>query len=182
MRTAVFVGATLVLAWVSRGSLLRPRSHGFFRFLAGEGLGGLILINAPLWFQNSWVWHQLISWFLLIASLVPLTLGVRSLRSLGRPDPRQRLDAGLFAFERTTQLVQSGVYEYIRHPMYASLLLLNWGVFFKDPSLLGGVIAGAVTCCLLMTARMDEAECLQAFGKGYQMYMRHTKMFVPFLL
>ena len=48
----VFIIATALLVYVSRESLLRPRSHGFYRFLAWELMLGLFLLNAQAWIQN----------------------------------------------------------------------------------------------------------------------------------
>jgi protein-S-isoprenylcysteine O-methyltransferase Ste14 len=182
LRTAVFAGATLVLTWISRGGLLRPRSHGFYRFFAWEAILTLVLVNAPVWFEDPWTWHQIISWLLLIASLVPLTLGIRALKSRGQPDPTRRSEADLLAFERTTQLVSEGAYKYIRHPLYSSLLLLNWGVFFKAPFVWGALLAITATLFLVFTAKADEAECLRTFGAGYESYMKRTTMFIPYVI
>ena len=90
-------------------------------------------------------------------------------------------DNHLLTFEKTTALVTTGLYRYIRHPLYSSLLLLTWGVFFKIPAWSGGLLALAATLFLVATARADEAECIRFFGSSYQEYMKHTKMFVPFL-
>jgi protein-S-isoprenylcysteine O-methyltransferase Ste14 len=182
VKPVIFLAATLILAYMSRESLSRPRSHGFYRFFAWEAILALTLINAPIWLQNPLAWHQLLSWMLLIVSLVPLALGLHSLRSHGDADLRGRPQPQLFAFERTTQLVSTGVYEHIRHPLYCSLLLLTWGVFFKHPSLAGGLLAVAATGFLWFTAKMDEAECLQTFGEKYANYMQHTRMFIPHVL
>jgi len=84
--------------------------------------------------------------------------------------------------ENTTTLVRSGAYKYIRHPLYSSLLLFSWGVFFKDPSLLGGVLLLAISAFLIATARVEEVENLHKFGADYANYMKTTKMFIPFLL
>jgi protein-S-isoprenylcysteine O-methyltransferase Ste14 len=85
-------------------------------------------------------------------------------------------------FEETTTLVLRGAYKYIRHPLYASLLLLGWGTFFKGPSLLGGSLALVISSFLIATARAEEAENLGKFGSDYAHYMQSTKMFIPFLL
>jgi protein-S-isoprenylcysteine O-methyltransferase Ste14 len=74
------------------------------------------------------------------------------------------------------------IYHYIRHPLYASLLYLAWGIFFKSPSLLDGCIAVVATAFLYATARADENECLVKFGGEYAEYMKATKMFIPFIL
>jgi protein-S-isoprenylcysteine O-methyltransferase Ste14 len=83
--------------------------------------------------------------------------------------------------ESTTTLVMQGVYKYIRHPLYSSLLLFGWGVFFKAPSLLGGVLVVATSVFLIFTAGVEEVENLCKFGDDYATYMKTTKMFIPFL-
>ena len=50
----------------------------------------------------------------------------------------------------------SGIYRYIRHPLYSSLFLLTWGIFFKAPGWLGLVLALAASAFLVATARADE--------------------------
>lgn len=178
----IFGIGTLALIYISRTSLRDPRSHGFYRFFAWEAILALILLNIQNWFQNPFAWYQVISWMLLILSLLPLIFGVRSLRRRGAPDRRIRQEAELLAFERTTQLVTDGIYKYIRHPLYSSLLLLAWGTFFKIPSLLGELLAITSTLFLIITARIDEIECTHVFGADYREYMKRTKMFVPFVL
>jgi len=181
LRIAIFITCTLLLLYVSRASLLRPRSHGFFRFFAWEAIVGLLLLNAPLWFRRWLSWNQIISWLLLLVSFIPLGLGVGGLRGRGQADPKARRDSELLAFERTTKLVDVGVFQYIRHPMYCSLLLLTWGLFFKDPSPTGAALASAATLSLVLTAKADEAECIEAFGDEYKNYMQRTRMFIPYV-
>ena len=182
LRVVVFVAATLALLYVSRASLRRPQSHGFFRFFAWEAILGLVLMNAPVWFRRWLSWNQIVSWILLMASIVPLVLGVDGLRRRGQADPNARADAALLAFERTTRLVAVGVFRYIRHPMYSSLLLLTWGVYFKKPSAVATALACASTTALLLTVKADEAECLEAFGLQYRDYMNRTRMLIPYVL
>mgnify|MGYP006213225143 CR=1 FL=1 len=104
----------------------------------------------------------------------------RSDGSAGRPDAR-RDDAELFAFERTSQLVSSGIFRYIRHPLYCSLLLLAWGICWKQANGLTVGLALFASLMLYLTAKRDEAECLAYFGDKYRAYMARSKMFVPYL-
>ncbi|MEJ2737690.1 MAG: isoprenylcysteine carboxylmethyltransferase family protein, partial [Anaerolineae bacterium] len=87
----------------------------------------------------------------------------------------------LIEFEKTTRLVTVGAYRYIRHPLYSSLLFLAWGIFFKDPSWIGGLLVLAATLLLLVTARAEEAENVRFFGQAYEAYMGQTKRFIPYL-
>ena len=177
----LFFLLSLPLIYISRASLRAPRSHGFYRFFAWECILALFLLNVEQWFVQPFSWHQLIAWALLIISLIPLILGVRALRGRGKPAEQRESDPSLLAFEKTTALVTSGIYHYIRHPLYSSLLLLAWGIFFKDLSLPAVVLALAATGFLVLTARADEAECIRFFGPIYQEYMQKSKMFLPYL-
>ena len=103
------------------------------------------------------------------------------LKRRGKSDPR-RDDTALLGFEKTTALVTVGVYRYIRHPLYSSLLALAWAVFFKAPSSLGGFLVLSATLCLLAAARAEEREDIRFFGQAYVEYMQQTKMFIPYLI
>jgi protein-S-isoprenylcysteine O-methyltransferase Ste14 len=180
VKLACFLLGTAGLVYVSRASLAAARSHGFYRFFSWEAILGLALLNVNVWFRDPLSWHQLISWPLLVVSALLVIVGVRLLKHKGEPDAR-RDDVPLVTFEKTTALVTTGTYRYIRHPLYSSLLFLAWGVFFKAPSWLGGLLALAATLFLVATARVEEAENLRFFGEVYREYMRRTRMFVPYL-
>jgi protein-S-isoprenylcysteine O-methyltransferase Ste14 len=176
-----FIIATSLLIFISRASLRQPGSHGFYRFFAWECILLLFLLNVEKWFVDPFSWRQLIAWALLFASIVPLVFGVRSLRTRGQPTEERPGDPSLLAFEKTTSLITTGIYAYIRHPLYSSLLLLTWGIFFKAPSLPGGTLALVATVFLVATAMADEQECIRFFGEDYKDYMQRTKRFIPFL-
>jgi protein-S-isoprenylcysteine O-methyltransferase Ste14 len=180
----LFLVGSLVLAWVSRVSLRRPGSHGFYRFFAWECILALFVINfrgVGAWFADPFCPRQLLSWTLLFGSIVPVGWGAMLLRTRGGagavPDGRE-----LYGFEKTTQLVTVGLFKYIRHPLYCSLLLLAWGVFAKRPSWAGLGLALAATALLVGTAKAEEVEDRAYFGTAYEAYMRRSKMFVPFVL
>jgi protein-S-isoprenylcysteine O-methyltransferase Ste14 len=181
MKIIAFVIGSVVLITISRASLRQPRSHGFYRFFAWEAMLGLFLLNMDSWFLNPFALHQIIAWLLLFACLVPLVFGVQALRARGKPTARREGDPSLLAFEKTSTLVTTGIYHYIRHPLYSSLLLLVWGTFFKLPSVSSGILVIIATIFLVFTAKADESECTKFFGTAYQDYMQRTRMFIPFL-
>jgi protein-S-isoprenylcysteine O-methyltransferase Ste14 len=176
-----FVVGSAALIWLSRASLASRRSHGFYRFIACKLIYALFLLNVTVWFDHVLAWHQLISWVLLLSSIPPLALGVVGLTGKGKPADHREGDDTLLGFEQTTELVTTGIYHYIRHPLYCSLLLLTWGIFFKAPSWTGGLLALAASLALIATARADEGECIAYFGEQYKDYMKVTRMFLPYL-
>jgi protein-S-isoprenylcysteine O-methyltransferase Ste14 len=177
---ALLLTGTILLLAVSWRSLRQPRSHGFFRFFAFEAILCIIVINAPVWFQQPFAPMQLLSWALLLVSLGLAVHGFYLLRRLGqpsRPDP----GSGLFGVENTTSLVTNGAYRFIRHPLYASLLYLAWGAALKSLTPVAVVLALVATASLFTTAKTEEVENLRRFGDAYREYMAHTRLFIPFV-
>lgn len=176
----LLITGTLFLFFVSRKSLLHPRSHGFYRFFAWEGILLLVLLNARFWIDDPLSVRQIFSWILLTASLYPVTHGIFLLYFLGKPEQISATGTDL-VFEQTTNLVTTGVYKYIRHPLYASLLYLTWGVYLKEFTWLTSGIAVAVSLFLFATAKAEEREVAIRFGERYMTYATKTKMFIPYV-
>lgn len=181
LRAILFALGSIGLIWLSRRSLLRPASHGFPRFFAFEAILALFLLNAPYWFVRAFGTQQLISWFLLAVSAVLVVWGVILLRGLGRARPATD-GAPVFEWENTASLVTSGIYRYIRHPMYSSLLFLAWGTLLKSVSTTALALATLATVAVVATARVEESENVARFGQEYRDYMRRSRRFVPFVV
>lgn len=181
VKLLVFIGISGCLGYVSRASLRAPNSHGFYRFWAWESILALLMLAVDGWFSNPGSWNQLISWFLLTISLLPVGLGSHALMTRGESSESRLDDEGLLGFEKTTRLVTTGIYRYIRHPLYCSLMVLAWGIFFKAVNGLSLLLVLMATLAVYATARADELESLRYFGAPYRAYMERTKRFVPFL-
>ena len=176
----VFMIASAGIVYISRRSLHTWRSHGFFRFFAFEAILALILLNANVWFRHPFSVRQIVSWSLLVVSLLLAIHAFILLRRIGQPDSRID-DTTRLGIEKTTRLVTTGAYRYIRHPLYASLLFFGWGTFLKQPSLFGALLAVVITVALYAAARVEESENLNNFGAEYAEYMQRTKMFIPLI-
>jgi protein-S-isoprenylcysteine O-methyltransferase Ste14 len=79
------------------------------------------------------------------------------------------------------ELIVKGVYQYMRHPMYASffllaisqaLLLNNW--------LAGGAAFPAVALLYLLRVPNEEKMMMEHFGEEYLAYRRNTNALFPF--
>jgi protein-S-isoprenylcysteine O-methyltransferase Ste14 len=169
---AIFVVGTLafiIFTWLFAIKAKRP--HGIPRFFSFESILLLAILNLPVWFVEPLAWNQ-VSWMFLLASIILAVWGFLLLRIIGKPQDD---------FENTTKLVEVGLYRFIRHPLYSSLLFLGTGIFIKDISILSAVIAFINLIAMIATAKREEKEMIEKFGEEYINYMKKTKMFVPHL-
>lgn len=169
---------SIALFWVSRKPLQNPGSHGFYRFFAWQGILALFALHHPTWGENILPAQPLLSTPLMLASIGLVLAGWLELERCGKPSAK-RQDEILFRFEKTTSLVSSGIFRYIRHPMYLSLLFLAWGAFWQRPTIPGSVILVSTSIFLFLTARADERECHAYFGVSYDEYRKRTWAFLP---
>ena len=173
VRLIVFIILSIGLVIWSWKSLRNRQAHGFYRYFTFESIVALILVNAKSWFTDPFSIIQFVSWILLIGSIIMASQGFYLLHKIGRP--RQGI-------EDTTTLVKTGVYRYIRHPLYSSLILIAWGAFLKEISFPTVILVILATIFSVATAMVEEKENLQRFGKEYISYMKTTKRFIPFLV
>lgn len=168
----------IALSW---RTLFNISSHGFYRFFSWECIVWLLASNYKFWFENAFSKRQLFSWLFLFLGAYLAIAGTILLKRVGKPI-KNRKEENLFEFEKTSELVDTGIFRYIRHPLYSSLIFLTWGIFLKNPN--GQLFIASVlsTAFLYSTAIFDEKECIKYFGNRYREYMKRTKRFIPFLI
>lgn len=165
----------IALSW---RTLFNVKSHGFYRFFSWECIIWLFANCYKYWFANPFSILQIISWISLIVSGYLVIAGVVMLRKIGKPE-KSRDGKSLYQFEKTSELVDGGIYKYVRHPLYSSLLFLTWGILLKNPTVSLTIIALLSSIFLYITALFDEWECLKFFGEKYREYMKRSKRFIP---
>jgi len=145
-------------------------------FLALLGLAALIayIVN-PTWM--SWSSLRLPAWFrrggigVALLGFILLQWSHQALRRNWSDEPR------LFTGQ---ELVRSGPYRWIRHPIYSAFLLI-----FSSPLLisanwfLGAMWIAMATLNILMRIRIEEAMLLGRFGDEYRGYMKVTGRVLP---
>jgi len=154
-------------------SIQYKRYHGIARFFAFESLLLLVLMNQKVWFRTPFSTAQILSWILLFLSAYLAIAGFIMLKSMGRPS---------INFENTSVLVNTGLYKFIRHPLYLSILLFGTGVILKQAGIIQVCLGILNLAAIYVTARIEEKEMIAKFGGEYRDYMRQTKMFIPFIL
>ena len=153
-------------------TLARSHPYRFPRFLAFESILSLIFLNARVWFLAPLSWQQLLSWFFLAGSLLLAGWGFILIKARGAPEGD---------FEDTTRLITTGVYRFVRHPLYSSLIFFALGAFLKEPAWISGFLVLTTVVGVVLTAGIEERHNLERFGEEYQNYMKRTKRFIPYL-
>jgi protein-S-isoprenylcysteine O-methyltransferase Ste14 len=80
------------------------------------------------------------------------------------------------------KLISGGLYRFIRHPMYASFLLIGLAQAFLLPNWVAG-LSGLVGFAVLFFMRVgvEERMMLDAFGEEYRIYSGRTKRIIPYI-
>jgi protein-S-isoprenylcysteine O-methyltransferase Ste14 len=155
-------------------SVKHGRYHGIARFFSFESIFIMVLLNSAVWFKEPLSLIQIISWVLLAMSLWFAVAGFLLLKKLGKPQGGN--------FENTSVIVRTGLYRYIRHPLYLSLLIGGTGVMMKNPELRLLLLGLLNLVAIWLTARIEEEEMIARFAEDYRLYMKETKMFIPFII
>ncbi len=87
-----------------------------------------------------------------------------------------------FVEERAKSLITTGLYAYVRHPMYFGVLLLLLGYLLWLPSVKNLVFVVISIIYLIVGSLLEEAKLLDRFGEEYLEYRRRAKMLIPFII
>jgi protein-S-isoprenylcysteine O-methyltransferase Ste14 len=81
------------------------------------------------------------------------------------------------------KLVTTGIYKYIRHPMYFCGLLFIIAQSLLIPNLIGN-ISNLIVMFVFWNGRIQDEEnmMIKEFGNKYLKYMNNTKSVIPFIL
>jgi protein-S-isoprenylcysteine O-methyltransferase Ste14 len=140
------------------------RRLGSWLVAFGGTFGGLLLRPSgahPSWGVQAGFWLQ----------LAGLLMAITSLAALGR-------SFGLVAADRG--LKTHGPYALVRHPIYASYLLIQSGYVLQSPSLRNVAVVGFATACNI--GRVLAEERLLARSPAYRAYQQRVRWrLIPYL-
>lgn len=160
---------------------LAKRRHQRPREVDRRARWGILLVfvaYAILW-QNSFWDRPLPGWrvgvsvsFLALAGALSWT----ATRYLGK---QWRIDAGL---NPDHELVTSGPYRLVRHPIYTSMLFLLCGTgFMVTPLPLLALAAAVFMVGTEIRVRIEDRLLASRFGDRYREYQRRVPAYIPFL-
>jgi protein-S-isoprenylcysteine O-methyltransferase Ste14 len=151
------VWVPLVIAWMTLPYLAATRAEGPW------ALPGFAR-EAP---------YSTVRWIMAAVGLLCLALSIECWARMGKSwrmavTPDQRTD-----------LVTTGLYGYIRHPIYALSILLMLCTLVVAPTLPVGVMAALHVALMLAKARNEERFLVGIHGATYARYCRRTGRFFP---
>jgi protein-S-isoprenylcysteine O-methyltransferase Ste14 len=79
------------------------------------------------------------------------------------------------------ELVTSGPYRFVRHPIYSGLLTAMLGTALAN-SLIGLIVVAVLVAYFYYCGIVEEQNLATTFPKAYPEYRNRTKMLTPFLL
>jgi protein-S-isoprenylcysteine O-methyltransferase Ste14 len=171
IKIIVFGIIALLIFQKFRPALGQPSGHGFYVFFAFESLLVLSYLNIR-WgegFAGQWIPSAI----LLVASALMAMSGFRALKKHGN---------AVKDWEDTTRLIDRGIFRHIRHPLFASLMLLAIGILIKDVTGFAALACFMTLLFLFLASRVEEKENLAKFGDPYRTYQEKTKRYLPFLI
>lgn len=77
------------------------------------------------------------------------------------------------------RLVDSGIYHWIRHPMYTGFLLFGIGMGLLSANLYGCAYLCVITVLVIVRIKSEEDMMIEVFGDSYKEYKSRTSALIP---
>lgn len=120
--------------------------------------------------------NPIVSYIGIIVYIIGGIIALRSRSQLGR------YGDGTTKIKDSHEMITSGIYNHIRHPLYSGGILGRVGIGLSFRGYLGTVLFVAVYF-IVLRKRMDieEESLISEFGEEYEEYMKRTKRLFPYL-
>ena len=92
-----------------------------------------------------------------------------------------RMYSGEVTIQKSHQLIKTGPYRYIRHPVYLCMLCFELGLSFLFRSWIGLAVMIPIVGGLLVLIRDEEAVLHKEFGSEWETYYQQSWRFIPYL-
>lgn len=115
--------------------------------------------------------------FGIIAGVILIILGIWIIYK-GIKDLKLRYSHS--GYERDNTLVTTGIYAYTRNPMYFGAIIMIFGWFLVLPFTFLLISTILFTIMFYITAKSEEKQLSQEFGREYIKYKQKVPLFVPY--
>jgi protein-S-isoprenylcysteine O-methyltransferase Ste14 len=186
-----WIGVVLFLIAVVFGGYYRRKSETEGSPVTFEEEGIWIMVPLRLFGFGMWLtliaylihpplvgWGQLhlpdwLRWLGVVLVVAAIPLLVWMFRTIGKNITQT------VAIREGHQLITSGPYRYIRHPLYTFGGMLIVGFILLSANWFLALCAAIAWTFLLLRLPKEEAKLIQAFGDEYRQYMSTTGAFLP---
>lgn len=87
--------------------------------------------------------------------------------------------SGVVTLKEGHELIRTGPYRRIRHPIYTGILLGMLGTVITQDQVRGIIALGIAWMCLYLKARREELFLTEEFGAKFEAHSKSTGMFLP---
>ena len=175
----VAIGCAWIVFWiyrlVSATSSKESVSNGWRTRLTGVSVIGVFVIAGVLRGGSLAVHSVILAVIGTLLFACGIALAVWARLHLGR-------NWGMPMSQRAEpELVTSGPYRFVRHPIYSGLLTAMLGTALVN-NLLGLIVVAVLVAYFYYSGIVEERNLAATFPKAYPEYKSRTKMIIPFLL
>ncbi|MEX0810998.1 MAG: isoprenylcysteine carboxylmethyltransferase family protein [Chitinophagales bacterium] len=165
------------------------KSHYRFYRLAFNFIS-ILLFAGILWFQFSIpeqyflsvnLFTQLAGGIIFLAGTVLLLIAFSSFNKLEFAGIEQLNSTDRGQANTSELITDSGMYAYVRHPLYFAVILMFLGALLFRPTIAMLIFTGITFIYLPIGVRLEEQKLIEEFGKSYIEYRRKVKMLIPFV-
>jgi protein-S-isoprenylcysteine O-methyltransferase Ste14 len=138
----------------------------------------LLVLDVPVWGLDERLWpgSEVTAWAGWLVTVAGLSFTVWARRHLAT---NWSADVTL---KENHELITSGPYGWVRHPIYTGLLLGFIGTALAVGRWRGVAAVGLMGLALWRKLRIEERGMRQLFGEQYTLYARRVSALIPFLL
>ncbi len=90
--------------------------------------------------------------------------------------------SGTVTVKEDHELIRTGPYRWVRHPIYTGILLGFFGTAIALGEWRGLIAVAFVVVAFLLKIRLEERWMIETFGDAYRRYRAEVKALIPFLL
>ena len=162
--------------WLAVSATSKESVPGGWRTrLTGVSLIGVLVINGALRGAGLAVHSVILGTIGAVLFACGIALAVWARVHLGR-------NWGMPMSQRAEpELVTSGPYRFVRHPIYTGLLIAMLGTALVN-NLLGLIVVAVLVAYFYYSGTVEERNLTAVFPQAYPEYKTRTKMLIPFLL
>lgn len=181
---ACWLAVAIYFFWAYRRNKVPQQTEPLVKRLVAYWLpfGIALLLGPGDWFVDNLLWQRFVPHTTFVYAVgLGLCIGGTTLAIWSRYLLGRNWSATV-QLKQEHELVGSGPYRLVRHPLYTGLLVL-----FVGSAIMIGDLRGLLAVIIMFTSlwfklRLEERWLLQHFGDKYSAYQRRTKMLLPALL